>query len=74
MNDEEKIQLAIDRIDSACSLLTDLVGNSMRYTAGKETAVVLKPRTVHWITVWLKDTTRLLALTGVDLAQTSINA
>ena len=66
MNDEEKIQLAIDRIDSACNFLTDLVGVSMRYTADKETAVALKPRGIYDMAAWLKDTTGLLATIGKE--------
>ena len=69
MNEEEKIQLAIDRIDSVAETLATAVakGSVPHFTGrGVITGFVSRTHTVCTMASWLKDTSRLLATIGKE--------
>ena len=66
MNKEEKIQLAIDRMDNAAEAWVDSIANSSRLVGmsggyGPGALMVCRTHAVCYLASWLKDTSRLLA-------------
>ena len=69
MDDKEKIQLAIDRMDNAAETWVDLIANGSRLLGmsggwGPGTLMVCRTHAVCYLASWLKDTSRLLATIG----------
>ena len=67
MNEEEKIQLAIDRIDRVAGFLIDAIEHEPRRRGEKNWSVIMcRPQGLCDLVSYLGNTTRLLATIGKD--------
>ncbi len=67
MNDEEKIKVAIDRIDRIAGFLVDTIENTpRRRRVGILSVIMCRTQGLCNLASMLKDTSRLLAENGKD--------